>query len=210
MDNTKFNKNFKLGTIVFALIVVILLIIWFSNNSNHSCINSNNYAEALTLEEAVQVLYDNNNIKESPKDYINYEESVASYDNCSLDEIRFFKLIDNYRLFLSDDAACNRNGESLKSFICRITSDESFLKSRLSETMKYLSIGDLPTFRFCCEIESVSSMYGEKKLKIGRVNSWSSLEKNYASYIRSDNNMTIDTYVFARVNGEWQLTIHMY
>ena len=210
MDNTGFNKKLKIGATVFALIVVILLIMWFSKERGHACINNNNYAEALTLEEAVQVLYDNNDIAESPKDYVNFEESVSSCDHCSLDEIRIFKLIDNYRLFLSDEAECNKNGESLKSFICRITSDESFLKSRLSEAMNNLSLGDLPTFRFCCEIEPVSSMYGEKTLKIGRINSWLSLEEDYASYIRSDNNMTVDTYVFTRINGKWQLSLHIY
>ena len=210
MDNTGFNKKLKISATVFALIVIILLGIWFSKERTQGCIDNNNYAEALTFEEAIQVLYDNNNITESPQDYVNFEESISADASYSLDEIQIFKLIDNYRLFLSDEAACNRNGESLISFICRIVSDESFLKSRLSECMNTLSLGDLPTFRFCCEIAPVSSMYGEKKLKIGRVNSWLSLEKDYASYMRSDNNVTIDTYVFTRINGEWQLSLHMY
>ncbi len=190
--------------------MAVLLIVWFcTRNGDKGCINNNNYAEALTFEEAIQVIFDYNDISESPKNYVNYEESFLPYYHCSLDEIRILKLIDNYRLFLSDDAECNNHGESLKTFICKINSDKSFLNSRLSDLMKYGEIGDLPSFKFCCELESVNSMFHEKNLKIGRINSWLSLEKDYASFIRSDNNMTIDTYIFTRINGEWQIT-HMY
>lgn len=210
MDNTVFVKKLKIGAIIFISIVGVLLILWFATKGGQGCINKNNYAEALTIEEAIQVIYDNNNISESPKNYVNFKKSVLPYCHCSLGEIRILGLIENYRSFLSDDAECNINGESLKSFICRICSDESFLKSRLSDVMKYCEIGDLPTFKFCCEIESVTSMFQEKSLKIGRINSWLSLEKDYATYIRSNNNMTSDTYVFTRINGEWQLSVHMY
>ena len=34
------------------------------------------------------------------------------------------------------------------------------------------------------------------------------LEKDYASFILSNNNMTTDTYVFTRINGKWQFTMH--
>ncbi len=210
MDNYIFNKRLKTGAIVVASIVVVLLIVWFATKGGQSCINNNNCVEALTFEEAIQVIYDNNDISESPKKYVDFEESVAPYYHCSLGEIRILKLIDNYRLFLSDDAECNIDGESLKSFICKICSDKSFLKSRMSDMMKNLEMEDLPTFKFCCEIESVKSMFHEKGLIIGRINSWLSLEKDYASYIRSNNNMTIDTYVFTRINGEWYLSMHMY
>ena len=210
MDNKVFNKRLKIGAIIFATVVTVLLIVWLTTKGGHDCFNNSNYAEALTFEEAIQVIYDNNNISASPRNYVNFEESVAPYYHCSLDEIRILGLIDNYRLFLSDDAECNIEGESLKSFICQICSNESFLKSRMSDVMKKIDIGNLPSFKFCCEIESVTSMFQEKSLRIGRINSWLSLEKDYAAFIRSNNNMTIDTYVFTRVNGEWQLSMHLY
>lgn len=119
MDNSVFKKKLKITAIVIASIVAVVLIVWFATKGGKDCINNSNYAEALTLEEAIQVMYDNNNGLESPKNYVNYEESVEPHCPCSNGEIRIFKLIDNYRLFLSDDAECNINGESLKSFICK-------------------------------------------------------------------------------------------
>lgn len=215
MDNTVFNKRLKIGAIVVASVVAVLLIVWFATRVGHGCININNYAEALTFEEALQVVFDSEDISIDPNNYKNYEESIRPYEsyiNCSLNGLRILGYIDNYRLFLSEDAECNIDGESLKSFICKISSDESFLKSRLSDMMKNhdINIGELPNFKFCCEIESVTSMYGEKSLCIGRINSWQSLEKNSATFVRSNNNRTIDAYVFSRIKGEWQLTLHLY
>lgn len=213
MDNIVFIKRLKTGTIVFATVVSVLLIVWFASKSGYGCITRNNYAEALTFEEALQVVFDSEDIHLDPKNYKNYKESILPYVrwiDCSLEGRRILSYIDNYRLFLSDEAECNTDGESLKSFICKISSDESFLKSRLSDQMKELDIGELPTFKFCCEIESVNSMYGEKSLSIGRINSWLYLDKSSAEFVRTNNNQTIDGYIFSRINGEWQLTIRLY
>ena len=196
MDNTRFNKRLKIGAIVFALILVILLIMGFSKNNNYDCINNDNYAADLTFEEAIKMLYAKYDIKEDPRKYKNYEESIKGrYEEWESFEWDF-QSIDNYRLFLSDDAECNQGEESLKSFICKFLSNMSFLKNRISLCKKELlwfDIKDIPTFRFVFDHDD------------GAVASWVSLEDNRASYRICVGMEWAESYDFARVGGKWYL-----
>ena len=87
MDNSVFNKRLKIGAFILASVVAVFLIVGVTTKGSQNCINDNNYAEALTFEEAIQVIYDNNNFSESPRNYVNFEESVAPHYPCSNGEI---------------------------------------------------------------------------------------------------------------------------
>ena len=142
MDNTVFNKRLKIGAIVLASFVAVLLIIWFatkvdhksnSNNVEECCFNYNNYFDAMSFEDAIKSAYAASGINEDPVKYKNYVETLKTKYYRIIPVEWWFTSIDNYRLFLSDESACNKGKESLKYFICKIKSDKSFLMNRLAD-----------------------------------------------------------------------------
>lgn len=171
------------------------------------CINIENYAEKLTFEEGIKLLYLANGITETPEKYKNYEESIKKKYEVRESEY-IFRRIDNYRLFLSDDAECNQGEESLKSFICKILSSKSFLKSRISlnkKELEWLDINNIPSFRFNLDLE-LDYRGPEIVGYDGSGASWEELKDNSAYYAVWGAMETIEIYVFTRVDGKWYLT----
>lgn len=217
MDNSVFKKRIKIGSAIFALIVVVLTIVWPNVPNDNNCINKNkssresdcinndNYAKLLTFEEALKKLYVLYNIQEDPRKYISYHETLEMYYD--VDEWHFLS-IDNYRQFLSDDAKCNRGKEPLKSFICKIKSDESFLKSRIMLDTKETNIdfSSNSLFKFYYEITDREYNYGWVEAAIA---SWIDLDENNARYAITAGMTIYESYTFSRENGKWYLTDHM-
>lgn len=170
------------------------------------CINKDNYAEKLSFEEALNKLYLAHGITDDPQKYKNYDESIkGKYD---IEEAEFeFRLIDNYRLFLSDDAECNQGEEPFRTFICKIQSSKSFLKSRISlskNELQYFDINSIPSFRFCMDLNL--SYSGSKIVGYERSGaSWKELTKDNASYVYYAGMDIWERLVFKRVDGKWYL-----
>lgn len=211
MDNTVFNKRLKIGAIVFVSVVAVLLIVWFCTKNGGTtfndcdCINENNYAEILDLNDAIKMLYMYDEIPESPANYKNYNESISGKYNR---EPFAYRAIDNYRLFLSEKAECNQGKEPFKCFICHILSDDSFFKSRVS-----LSKTELDNFEHieCHNFQfyfNITPIHMGEKIVGARsmIYSWQELQENKAIFIASIGNDILHSYTFTRVDGLWYLT----
>lgn len=210
MENTVFNKRLKIGTIIFAMIVAVLLIIRLSTKGGHDgdlssdshntedcCFNDFNYYNSLSIEDAIKSAYIVCGLEEDPSKYRNYEETLRPKYSRTFEFI--FKTIDGYRIFLSDESACNKGKESLKSFICKmVQSDRSFLRSRSTgEVFEQLKTDELPEFKFDY------MLYGNYG---GTICSWEKITEGSASYVIADGMDVVYRYTFIRVDGLWYLT----
>jgi hypothetical protein len=171
-------------------------------NDNSDCFNGTNYAEMLTFEEAIKTLYAVHHIKEDPRQYKSYQETIEGHYDEELDWE--FRSIDNYRQFLSDNASCNKGEESLKAFICKINSDKDFLKSRTS--IEWAKLDEhMPTFKFYYKITPIycgSDICGAETT----IYSWDILNDNEATFSISEGQEIAARYTFSRNNGLWYFT----
>lgn len=225
MEKQVFNKRLKIGAILFSAIVITMSVVWFSTradknnyenvssdslstmgNSNANdypdCFSETNYAEILTFEEAIKTLYAVHHIKEDPRKYKSYQETIEGHYDEYLDWE--FRSIDNYRKFLSDDASCNKGEEPLKAFICKMCTDKDFLKSRTSIDWSNLD-EHMPTFKFYYKITPIycgSNICGAETI----ISSWGILDDKEATFLTSAGQEIVDCYTFTRINGLWFLT----
>lgn len=216
MDNNVFNKRLKVGVTIFASIVVVLAIVWFGTRAKantDSCFNEDNYYDALSIDEVVDMIYDVYEIPGDPKDFCSLPESYLQYEN--LYEAAYgAQCIKSYQTFLSDESDCNKGKEPLKTFICNINTNRAFLESRLSlneNERNSLAIDSIPSFKFHCEwrVYMLNSRYISNKKEIdisNRFYSWSEIGTNRAVFRRFWSNDPIDTYTFNRIKGKWYLT----
>ena len=195
MEKLIMNKK----TIITAFLTTIF---FFSVGCHRDCINENNYAEELTFEEAIQELYNNYGVSEDPHKYKSYQQSTPKG---TIHTPKWYYLaIDNYRQFLSKEAACNNGGESLKSFICKIVSDKTFFKSRVKlgqEGNTSFNIDDIPSFRFLFKISPVYEHFCEVDIQ-----SWEIIDENEASFVNSALIFAKERFSFTRIDGHWYLT----
>ena len=227
MENDFFIKKLKIGSIVLASVVAVLLIIWFatkvdhesnsnnvyndnhysnSNNVEGCCFNDNNYFDAMSFEDAIKSAYAASGINEDPVKYKNYVETLKTKYYRIIPVEWWFTSIDNYRLFLSDESACNKGKESLKYFICKIKSDKSFLMNRLADgVFEQMKDVELPTFQFSYMLTPVycgSEICGAESV----INSWDDITDNSAIFVITTGMDVWIRYTFTRVDGLWYLS----
>ena len=214
MDKNVFNKRLKVGVIIFASIVAVLAIVWFSTrakNNTASCFNEDNYYEVLSIDEVADMIYDVYDIPGDPKDFCNLPESYLQNEAVSAYNAQCIK---SYQSFLSDESECNKGKEPLKTFICKIITNRVFLESRLllnEDERNDLVLDSIPSFKFHCEwsVYMFNSRYISNKKEIdidNRFYSWEEIDANKAVFRRFFGYEPIDIYTFNRINGEWYLT----
>lgn len=195
----------------FFLALATSLLFCSCQNKQYNCFDASDnstYLEfgSMTFETAILNLYSAAGVPLLDTSIYTYDqypydkwEAVEwhwrRYNYLSIYE-NYFKSINNYGDFLSDESDCNQGKEPLKDFICRYTHDEKFRKSRIKiegrDTDSIFTRSANQNFKFYFEF--------------GVTKSWDELSYLRARFIATAAMDVTESFYFSRIDDKWYLT----